>query len=253
MSQPRSNKIRFINEMRRLRRSMDFVSQHPSLLKDGAGELGSRVADIYQQLGLAWEFLGLQCRHWNGFRDGSNGIKICRICGKVKNKDDAWLLLPNNRRKIVGRRLLPSSKKTFATHEKARLLIDSIEFHGARLKVEVQNAYRSSLFGKDRDFTIAADRMVSLGEGDIECRLDTYTIHLYLHGAKARCPVPIGAFPWELPRKQLKKFPVILECDRRGRFVGLTLFRPPCARSHQTSQNNIRAEDRQAAATDSSA
>ena len=239
--------------MVRLRRSMDFVSQHPAIMKGGAGKLGSQLADVYQQLGLAWEFLGLQCLHWDGFRDGADGIKICTICGKVENKDDAWLLLPNNRRRIVGRRLLPSSKKTFSSREMARLLFDSIEFHGAKLRVEVQNAYRSSLLGKERDITIAADRMVRLREGGIECHLDTHTLHLRLAANEPRGRLPFGAFPWELSQTQLKRFPIVLEYDRGGRFVGLTLFRTTRSRSHQTSRATGRSETRQTAAPNSPA
>ena len=244
MAQRQSNKIRIKRQMGWLRRSMDFVSQHPAQMKGGAGKLGSQLADVYQQLGLAWEFLGLQCLHWDGFRDGAEGIKICRICGKVENKDDAWLLLPNNKRKIIGRRLLPSSKETFSSCEKARLLIDSIEFHGAKLKVEVQNAYRSSLFGKKRDITIAADRMVRLREGDIECDLDTHTLRLRLVANEPRDRLPFGAFPWELSKTQLKRFPIILEYDRRGRFVGVTLLRTNRSRSHRTSRATGRCETR---------
>ena len=239
--------------MVRLRRSMDFASQHPALLKYGAGKLGTQVAEIYQQLGLAWEFLGLQCLHWDGFAKAANGTETCKICGKVKSQGDAWLLLPKNGRKIVGRRLLPTSKKTFSSEEKARLLVDSIEFHGAKLGVEVQNAYRSSLFGKERDTTIAADRMVRLREGGIECHLDTHTLHLRLAANEPRDRLPFGAFPWELSKTQLKRFPIILEYDRRGRFVGLTLFRTTRSRSHQTSRATGRSETRQTAAPNSPA
>jgi hypothetical protein len=35
---------------------------------------------------------------------------------------------------------------------------------------------------------------------------------------------PYGAFVWELPRKLLKNFPVLLEYDKRRRFVGLTIL-----------------------------
>jgi len=45
---------------------MDFVSRHPSLKWDTAES--QRLSEIYQQLGLAWEFLALQCRHRDGWR-----------------------------------------------------------------------------------------------------------------------------------------------------------------------------------------
>jgi|HubBroStandDraft_1064217.scaffolds.fasta_scaffold205937_1 hypothetical protein len=241
----KTNRLRIKDEMVRLRRSMDFASRHPALLRCGAGKLGTQVADIYQQLGLAWEFLGLQCMHWDGYTKAANGTETCNICGKLKSQDDVWLLLPNKGRKIVGRRLLPNSKRTFPSEKEARLLADSIEFHGAKLKVEVQNAYYSSLFKKKKEITIAADRMVRLREGGIECYFDTYTIHLRLPERGPRNQLPSGAFPWELSRKQLRNFPIILEHDRQGRFVGLTLFREePLPRSRQVSQNNAHHKPR---------
>ena|SRR5882724_9249802 len=53
-------------DLHRLLRSMDFVSRHPSLKWDTAES--QRLSEIYQQLGLAWEFLALQCRHRDGWR-----------------------------------------------------------------------------------------------------------------------------------------------------------------------------------------
>ena len=230
--------------MARLRRSMDFASKSPSRLKPSVGKLCAPLANIYQQLCLAWEFLGLQCRHWDGFEKAMNGNLICKICGKVKNRNESWLLLPNNGRKFVGHRLLPTSKKTFSSQKKARLLFDSIYFHGAKLKVEVQNAFYSSLFGKKRDITIAADRLVKLSEGEIECDFSTHTIHIGLSEKPPKMPLPYGAFPWELSRKQLKKFPIVLEHDRQGRFVGLTLFRQSCFRSNRVSRAKVNSASR---------
>ena len=51
-------------KLRRLIRSMDFVSRHPALKR--AGPEAERLAEVYQQLGLAWEFLALQCHHRSG-------------------------------------------------------------------------------------------------------------------------------------------------------------------------------------------
>jgi len=53
-------------DLRRVLRSMDFVSRHPALKRDTAE--ARRFAKIYQQLGLAWEFLALQCTHRGGWR-----------------------------------------------------------------------------------------------------------------------------------------------------------------------------------------
>jgi hypothetical protein len=50
---------------------MDFVARHPALKRDTTA--GRRFAEIYQQLGLAWEFLALQCPHRGGWRKLQDG------------------------------------------------------------------------------------------------------------------------------------------------------------------------------------
>lgn len=88
---------RLKKEFRRLRRSMDFASTHRSL---GAprSKLGRHLAEIYQQLGLVWEFLALQCRHGEGYRATKSGLSVCRICGTVEGTRERWsLLLRGNR------------------------------------------------------------------------------------------------------------------------------------------------------------
>jgi hypothetical protein len=52
-------------------RSMDFVSRHPELKR--AGPEAERLAEVYQQLGLAWEFLALQCHHRSGWQRTREG------------------------------------------------------------------------------------------------------------------------------------------------------------------------------------
>ena len=69
-------------DLRRLFRSMDFVSQHPALERDGRE--AERFAEIYQQLGLAWEFLALQCRHRSGWRALRDGKAACKVCGLIR-------------------------------------------------------------------------------------------------------------------------------------------------------------------------
>ena len=187
---------------------------------------GPRFAEIYQQLGLAWEFLALQCRHWNGYRQIAEGKEACGICGKIKGADERWLLLPRQGVKSVGRRTVPTSRRIFANQRAARVLDDRMDFHGAKLRVEVQNAHRSSLFGARHDITVAADRMVRLVEGQIECSVDANLVSIKLRPLWPKTGLPYGAFPWELPRKLLHNFPVILEYDRRRRFAGLTILRP---------------------------
>jgi hypothetical protein len=224
-------KARLKRELRRLYHSMDFVSRHP-VLRDGhrRGQ-GTKLAEIYQQLGLAWEFLGLRCRHWDGYGRVAEGKQACRICGKIRGADERWLLLPREGRKVIGRKSVPTSGKVFPKQKTARLLSDAIVFHGAKLSVEVQNAYCSSLPGFDQDITIAADRMVRLTEDDIVCSLDASLISVELRGRRPKRGLPYSAFLWELPRKRLKAFPVMLEYDRRGRFVGITIFKPARSRT----------------------
>ena len=86
MSEPSGkNKEYLRKELKKLFKSMDFVSKN--LLADGkaAGKDFQIYFNIYQQLGLAWEFLGLQCRHWDGYRKTKDKKEVCKICGKVKS------------------------------------------------------------------------------------------------------------------------------------------------------------------------
>lgn len=67
---------------------MDFVSEN-FLNKDDINKKDFKIYyNIYQQLGLAWEYLGLQCRHWDGYKKIKNKKEVCKICGKVKGVDD---------------------------------------------------------------------------------------------------------------------------------------------------------------------
>ena len=56
-------KKRLKKELKGLFKSMDYISDN-YLNKEGINDKELEVfASIYQQLGMAWEFLGLQCRH----------------------------------------------------------------------------------------------------------------------------------------------------------------------------------------------
>ena len=215
-------KSRLQRELRRLFRSMDFVSRHPALEREGAE--AERFAEIYQQLGLAWEFLSRQCGHRDGFRKTRDGRKKCKICGTFEDAAESPVPWPNPGKKRIGKRSVPDSDATFANKKAATLIDDAIDFHGAKLRVIVQNAYRTKLLGR-MDITIAADRMVRLTEGEVECRLDTHTIRLRLAPRKKGEAPLRAAFPWELSRERLKRFPVLLECDEDGKFAGVTIFK----------------------------
>ena len=64
-------------KLRRLFRSMDFVSRYPALKR--AGPEAERLAEVYQHLGLAWEFLALQCHHRSGWRRPREGGLACKV------------------------------------------------------------------------------------------------------------------------------------------------------------------------------
>jgi hypothetical protein len=84
---------RLKKDFRRLQRSMDFASTHRSV-NSPRSKLGRHLAEIYQQLGLVWEFLALQCRHDEGYRTTKAGDSVCRICGTVEFATERFLLRP---------------------------------------------------------------------------------------------------------------------------------------------------------------
>jgi len=227
-------------EFKRLFRSMNFVSRHPALSRNGTQ--AERMAEIYQQLGMLWEFLALQCRHTQGWRKTRDGAVVCKTCGAVRNVAERWLLLPRKGRKIVGRRLFPDSKKTFANKKAASIIDDNIELHGAKLTVSVHNAYRSRLFRREgHEITIASDRIVRLFEDGIECWLDTHLVEIRMRKRARAEPPAYHAFASELPKRILKCFPLLIAYNQKGKFVGVTIFRPtPSARRKKTAGTKSR-------------
>lgn len=220
-----SPNVQLKRDLRRLLRSMDFVSRHPALKRDTAE--ARHFAEIYQQLGLAWEFLALQCTHRDGWRKLRDGKSACKVCGLIRGVKEQWLLLPRDGKKTIGRRALPNSKRTFPNRKAGTVVKDTIAFHGAELNVEVLNPHRStSRWLRGRDWTIAADRLVRLEEDGIEVRFDSHFIGVKLKKHKRGEMPPYTHFVSELPRKLLKNFPVMLEFDRRRRFTGLVIFKP---------------------------
>ena len=130
------------NDLRRLFRSMDFVSRQPALNRDTKET--RRFAEIYQQLGLAWEFLALQCKHGGGWRKLRDSKSACKVCGLIRGAKEQWLLMPREGKKTIGRRALPNSKRTFPNRKAGTVLNDTLEFHGTKLNVEVLNPHCSS-------------------------------------------------------------------------------------------------------------
>ncbi len=223
-------------DLRRLFRSMGFVSRHPALRRDSAQ--ARRFAEIYQQLGLAWEFLALQCKHKSGWRKLRDGKFACRTCGLIRGAKEQWLLLPRRERKMIGQRSVPNSKRIFPNRKAATVVNDTVDFHGAKLNVEVLNPHRcNDRWFRKHDWTIAADRLVRLNEGGVEVRFDLHLISVELRKHKRGEMPPYSHFVWELPRKFLKNFPVMLEFDKRRQFTGLTIFIPDMQKTKRGKRN----------------
>ncbi|BBO17002.1 conserved hypothetical protein [Candidatus Brocadia pituitae] len=88
------NQKQLKKDLKKLLKSMDFVSNN---FLHGKGTNKKEVqiyCNIYQQLGLAWEFLGLHCRHQEGYKKTRDKNEVCKICGKVKDVDEFYYLLP---------------------------------------------------------------------------------------------------------------------------------------------------------------
>lgn len=132
--------------------------------------------------------------------------------------------VPSSKVRKIGRMVRPDSDGTFRTRKAATVVKERIDFHGAKLTVEVLNAHLRRLF-RSKKVTIAAGRLVELREEDVECSVSTHTVRLRLVDRDRREEPPFSAFPNELPRRLLKRIPVLIETDRSGRFVGLTIFR----------------------------
>ncbi len=214
--------------MRRLQRSMDYISGHPAL--DKSGREGRQLAEIYQQLGHAWELLALKCGHRAGWRRFKDGRQACKVCGTLKNAREAWLLLPSTGPKLIGRKSRPTTRKIMPTRKAATVLKDVIRFHGAKLSIEVLNPHKSGIL-RLPDINVAADRLVELHESGMVCRFDDHTFS-FRTGIRPRgSKPPYGAFLSELSRKALARFPVLVEYDDRGRFRGLVVFREPKKRT----------------------
>ena len=150
---------------------------------------------------------------------------MCKICGKVKDVDDMCILFPTKGPKRIGRGTKPTSNKIFPDKREARILKDTIHFHGARLNVEVHNPYKSRLFKGAHDITIAAERMVKLRESGIECSIGRHRIDIRMGPPKRKGSKPdYSNFAFELRKKDLKHFPVLFHFDDDFKFSGLTIL-----------------------------
>ena len=153
-------------QLNALFKSMDFVSKN-FLNNEKISKREAQIFfNIYQQLGLAWEFLGLQCRHWDGYKRTRDKKEACKICGKIKGTDDFYILLPKKGFKKLGVKVSPNSKRTFENKKDAEIVNDTINFYGAVVNVDVHNSYKSNLFDKEID--MAAERIVNVKEDNVD-------------------------------------------------------------------------------------
>ncbi len=210
-------------QLNALFKSMDFVSNHFLDGKKMSERKFQQFFRVYQQLGLAWEFLGLQCKHWDGYRKTRDKKEACKICGKIKGADDSYILLPKKGPKKLGVKLKPNSKKTFETKKDAEIVNDMIDFYGALVNVDVHNSYKSTVVGKG--ISIAAERVVNVKEDNVVCSIAQRLIHIKMRDNDVKAgKKKYGGFPWEIRRKDLKHFPVLFDFDEQHRFLGLTIF-----------------------------
>ncbi len=222
----RKAKAQLKTDLKRVFRALDFASKHLNGRRPPKAQQNSYFG-LYQSLGLAWEFLSLQCKHWDGYKRTRDGKLACRICGKIKGVQERYFLLTDSAVKRIGRRRTLTSKKTFANKNKAQLIHDQIVFHGALLDVDVHNSYKSNLFGKGHEITVAADRRVTLNENDIKCSVDQFVVDIKMGSPSGKTlKPPYGEFPWEISKEKLKSFPVIFHFDDKYEFLGLTIIRP---------------------------
>lgn len=219
-----TEKDRLKKEFKRLFKSMDFVCDNYLNKKDLPEKEKERFAVIYQQLAQVWEFLALQCEHQDGYKKTRGKKEVCRICGTVKGAKESHILLSAKGQKKIRRQARPDSKKIFKSKQNARIIKDSIRFHGALLEVDVHNSYKSRLFKKDYKINIAAERNVSLKENGVEYTIGEHIINIDLAKPKKGDKPPYGNFAFELRKKDLKQFPVIFHFNDDFKFFGLTIL-----------------------------
>ena len=127
-------------------------------------------------------------------------------------------------KKMIGHKSRPTSRKTFPNKKAATIVSDAILFHGAKVTVDVHNMYRSQFF-RDLKMKIAAERSVVVEEDGIECSIDSHFARITLRRHKRGEQPPYGAFLWELPKRALKKFPLLIEYTKNGELAEVSVLR----------------------------
>lgn len=118
------------------------------------------------------------------------------------------------------------SGPTKRTYREAKIVDDSIAFHGAALAVKVHHAYPSRLF-KNRSISIAGGRGVELVERGIRVWIDDHLVSIELAPRRARGskePPPFGAMANELSHSELRRFPIIYSYKKDGTLAGMQIF-----------------------------
>lgn len=207
-------------ELRNLFKTMDYIADKYLCKTRVRRKDIEMFYRIYQQLGLLWKFLGLQCGHWDGYKKKEERF-LCKICGRVKGIEERHYLLPVKGEKVIGKMVRPGqSNKTLPAKKDAEIVNDKIVFHGAKLKVEVFKSYISRL-GKEK-INIAADRMVTLDENGLVIDISKYITGIRMKRIKNT--QAYGGFVWELPKRILKRTPIILSYTKTGKLAEIELL-----------------------------
>lgn len=218
------NKKNLKKELRELFKSMDYIADMYLSKRKISRRKISVFCNIYQQLGLLWEFLGLQCKHWDGYKKKDNKL-LCKICGKVRGVEESYYLLPATGVKVIGRMIRPGEAKSKRLSKKeAKIINDTIKFHGAKLNVSVFNEYISKLSKIGQKINIASDRMVTLTENGLTLEISNHIASIKIKTSEKQWPI-YGGFLWELPKKLLKRIPIILSYNKKGRLVEIEYLR----------------------------
>lgn len=218
------NKENLKKELKKLFKSMDFIADKYLLKKKITRKDASKFYTIYQQLGLLWEYLSCHCKHWDGHKKKGNKF-LCRICGKVKGVREEYYLLPVEGKKVIGRMIRPRENRLKGVSEKkAKIIDDAIKFHGAKLKVSVFNGYVSKLSKIDKEINVAPDRIVTLEESGLSVEISKYISAVKIRSLEKQKPI-YSEFLWELPKRILKKFPIMLSFNKNRKLVEIELIR----------------------------
>lgn len=102
--------------------------------------------------------------------------------------------------------------------------------------------YRSRLF-RDLKMNVAAERSVAVEEDGIECSIDSHFARITLRKHKRGEQPPYGAFIWELPKRALKKFPLLIEYTKDGELTEVSVLRST-KRSNKSSRGRSKQRHR---------